>query len=679
MSSVLADPPALPSQRRSAGDSQPTDGQGPDPRLLALAGLLIASAVGLILALSAGVAGVGAVPAVLRTAVVGIGWFGICGYIPARLLVCGELRAHRMLLVLPVGAVVSSLALTVLGLLHIPLGVSLAMLLSAAGVSIVWCSVRLRGTSSVAHSPHRSTLTGIVLPLMLAGMIGLISLIPIFRAGFATVPGQNGDAILAVGTATLLQHAPPTADRTDLPINHIPLQWRSKYPIYYALAAISTLAGQDPIQTFATVSALVLALTALGFFLFARYLLRAPPWLALGIMFLAPLDRIVMYVTIHPYYNELWGQFTLPFILLAGWRYLNTPTRSSAVLLAAFLVLGLLAYPLMIPFPAAFLIVYAWTVYRRERTGGRSPRWISGLRLPRLHRRSWAWVPIIVLTVPAILVLGRGFLEKTTEAAAVLSPSTSLAGWHGGTLPYLPLARFFGMPETSVGLLLLPVLWLLAGAGLARIRDTRAALGVMIGLAALIAVYFRARGNGELFFFKDLAFAGPYVLMLAVLGLALARPARARTRRAWAAGGAAGLVLVVGLVAFSAGHEIDTTFEQANGSVLTLRSWDRALSRGASVRIDVPTTGYQLWVTYMFKDHPLSALHPLKEFFPYPTLGRKADYVLAEYDQPRPADAIGPPLLRDAQFRLWRMNPSVPGPDISSRHLIDNISSISFG
>ena len=51
--------------------------------------------------------------------------------------------------------------------------------------------------------------------------------------------------------------------------------------------------------------------------------------------FVIPLDRIVMYVTIHPYYNELWGQFTLPFILLLGWRYLSAPDRRSAILLVA--------------------------------------------------------------------------------------------------------------------------------------------------------------------------------------------------------------------------------------------------------------------------------------------------------------------------------------------------------
>jgi hypothetical protein len=642
--------------------------------------------VGLILALSAGVIGVSAVSDVLRTAAIGIGFFAVCGYVPAQLLAGGELAPHRPLLVLPIGAVVSSLSLAALGLLHVPLGVSLAVLLSVSVIGVGW-SVRAsrggRATRSAAgrlateSADDRSALLRVVVPLLLAGMIGLISLIPIFRAGYATVPGQNGDAILAVGSATLLQHAPPTATRLDLPINHIPLQWRSKYPIYYALAGISTLAGQDPIQTFPTVSALILALTALGFFLFARCLLRAPPWVALMVLFLVPLDRIVVYVVIHPYYNELWGQFALPFTLLAGWRYLTAPTRASAALLAIFLVLGLLAYPLMLPFPATFLVVYAWMIYRRRRQAGESPNWVSGLRLPRLQRRPWAWIPALVIAVPVVLVLGRGFIEKTSEAGAVILPWTSLAGWHGTALPYLPLPRFFGMPEAAWAALALVGLWLAAGRGLSRIaREPRRALAAMVVVGGAIGVYFRVRNGGELFFFKDLAFLGPYVVLLALLGLAAAAQAPRRRMRAI---GLAGMLLALLLVPIGASHEINATFEQANLSVLGLRTWDRQIPRGTSLRIDVPVSGYQLWVTYMFKDHPLSALDPLAGFFPHPPVGRKADYVIAQYDQPRPPDALGSPLFRNAQFTLWRMKPQVPGPDVSSRRLIDDISSVSIG
>jgi hypothetical protein len=682
VSSTLAHPPAL---------SEPTPEPRPpggiaglvrDPRILGVLALLIACAVGLILALSAGVIGIAAVGGVLHTAVVALAFWGACGFALAHWLVRGELAAHRALLVLPIGVTASSLSLTLLGLLHVPLSVSLALLVALAVAAdgwIVWTAWRRGSARGDPARVAEPVWLRVILPLLLAGMIALIALIPIFRAGYPTIPGQNGDAILVAGSATLLEHAPPTATRLDLPINHIPLQWRSKYPIYYALAGVSALGSQDPIRAFPTVSALILALTAIGFFLFARYLLRAPPWVALGILFLVPLDRIMVYVTIHPYYNELWGQFALPFTLLAGWRYLRGPTRASAALFAMFLLLGLLAYPLMLPFPLAFLAAYAWTVYRNRSAAGERPGWIAGLRLPRLHRRPWMWIPAAVLAVPVVLVLGRGFLEKTSEAASVIAPGTDLSGWHGKALPYLPWPRFFGMPEAGLGVIALFALLALGVLAFRRMpREVRLATAAMVGLAAFIAVYFRIRTGGELFYFKDLAFIGPFVLMLGLFALG-ALVASVGLRRPLAVAAAAGLALALVLVPASASHEINETFEQANLSIIGLRSWDQALPRGTSVRIDVPPSGYQLWVTYMFKDHSLSALDPLAGFFPHPPVGRKADYVIGQYDQPRPADAIGPPLFRNAQFTLWRMNPAVPGPDVSSRRLIDDISSVSFG
>lgn len=683
MSSALSEPrpivvPEGPPQRPSP--------RWRDPRLLALGALLLACAIGLMLSLWAGVIGIRAVPGVLRTAAAGSALFGICGYAPAHLLVRGVLIPHRPLLVLPIGGVMSSLLLAFLGLIHVPLHVSLVAVVALAVIADGWMVAR-RGrltpsdagdADSCVHPHERSPLIRVWLPLLLAGMVGLISLIPIFRAGYETVPGQNGDAILVVGSATLLEHAPPTATRLDQPINHIPLQWRSKYPIYFALAGISELAGQDPIQAFAAVSALVLALTALGFFLFARYVLRAPPWLALLALFLVPLDRIVVYVAIHPYYNELWGQFALPFMLLAGWRYVTAPSRSAAGLLALFLVLGLLAYPLMVLFPAAFLIALAWATYRHRRRQKRPPGWISALGLPRISRRVWMWAPAVAVAVPVVVVLGRGFLEKISEAAAVLAPGTDLSGWQGSNLPFLPGPRFFGMPEAAWGWILVGALFLLAWRGRRQASGTaRWALGAMIVLTGLIAIYFRARPGGQLFFFKDLAFLGPYVLLLGLLGLgALAlRPARG-----WRLAGLGGLLAALVLVPVSAAHEINTTFEQGNLSILGLRAWNRALPRGSSVLIDVPPSGYQLWVTYTFKDHRLSAFHPLTNFFPYPPVsGGKADYVIAEFDLPQPAHTLGPPLFHNAQFTLWRMNPAAPGLDTSSRRLLEEISAVSIG
>ena len=660
---------------RAAAGGPPVALERGDPRLLTVAAVAAGGLVGLALALGAGVVGLAALPAILRVGGVAVVLFGLCGYAPARALVRGELGAHRALLVLPLGAALSSLALAGLGILHVPLKVSLAIVIAVATLG-AGLSLRRTVPPTAIAAGERSSLIRIALPLMLAAIVGLISLLPSFRAGFPTVPGQNGDAILVVGSAVLLEHAPPTATRPDLPINHVPLEWRSKYPIYYALAAVSTLAGVDPIRAFATLSAVMLALSALGLFLFARYLLRAPPWLALLAVFLLPLDRIVVYVTIHPFYNELWGQFALPLMLLSGWRYLTSPDRRGAVLFASFTLLGLLAYPLLLPFPALFLVVRAVELWRKRRAAGRRPGWISALALPTLPR--WVWVPAIAAAVPVALVLGRGFLEKTGSALAVLAPWTSLAGWAGGQLPYLPLPYFLGMPGSNlVDYLGAGAVALLAWRGLIRLpADVRRPVAAMVAVTALIGLYFRLRPDGQLFYFKDLAFLGPYVLLLALVELAaLAAVPRLRSAALGLAGCAAALVIVP----LSAAREIDVTYPQVNPWVLQIRAWDHELPRGASVRIDVRPSGWQLWAAYMLVDHRRSALNPMGGLFPHPPQGRKADYVISETSQPRPGDALGAPLARNLQFTLWRMNPRVPGPDVSSRGLIDDVTHISIG
>ncbi|MDQ6745180.1 MAG: hypothetical protein M3Z27_04065 [Actinomycetota bacterium] len=617
----------------------------------------------------------------LRTALATLFLFFVCGYALAQVLVDGEPAGHRALLVLPLGAVAAALSLAVMGLLHVPLKLSLGIVVIAGAAGAVL--VRRRGTGRLTEAPgfdatERALVSRIVVPLLLAGTVALISLLPIFRSGFATVPGENGDAILVVGTAVLLEHAPPTATRTDLPIPRIPLEWRSKYPIYYPLAAVSTLAGQDPIQAFATVSAVMLALGALGFFLFARYTLRAPPWAALLALLLVPLDRIVMYVTIHPYYNELWGQFTLPFVLLSGWRFVQAPSRGGGALLALFSVLGLLAYPLMFPFPAVFLLTHAVLVWRRRRAAGESVAWVAALRLPRPHIKPWVWVPAVVVAVPVALVLVRGFLEKVVSALQVLAPWSSLRGWSGTALGYLPWPQFVGLPGPSgLNFAGMAVACLLAVLGLSRLRaDVRVPLAAMVAVTVLIGVYFRLRTYGQLFFFKDLAFLGPYVLLLALLGLAGTAASRSR----WQAGlGLGGLAAALVIVPLAAAAEIDTTYDNASRTVLELRVWNRELPKGSSVRVDVPQDGWQLWVGYMFTEHRLSALDPLTGIFPHPQRGRKADYVIARAVQARPADAVGAPLLQNRDYRLWRMSPAVPGPDISTRPLIYDTSSISIG
>jgi len=661
-----------------------------DPQLLTAAALLAAGGVALVLGLSAGVVGIAAVPGVLRTAAVAVVFFGLCGWGAAIALAPARLAPHRLLLVLPLGATLSSFALTILGLFHVPFKLSLAVVIAAAILAVLRYARGARaqpsmaGAAGSAPAPRGARLLRLGAPLVLAALIALVSLIPIFRSGFETVPGQNGDAILVVGSAVLVEHAPPTATRNDLPINRIPLQWRSKYPIYYALAAVATLAGQNPIQAFATVSAVVLAATALGLFLFALYALRAPPLVALIAMFLVPLDRIVMYVTIHPYYNELWGQFALPFMLLFGWMYLRKPSRRSAALFALFLVFGLLVYPLMLPFPLMFLVPYGWVRWRRSRAQRGPVGWISELRLPRPRSRPWLWVPVVVIAVPVLAVLVRGFVEKALSALDVLLPGTSLANWSGTGLPYLPWPPFLGMPgSAALDYMGVAAVCLLAVVGLLRVRaELRLPLAVMIVVSGLLGAYFRLRGQGQLFFFKDLAFLGPYVLLLALLGLAglAAGPRRlaAGPRRLASIAGSAGLLAALVVVPAGAAREINGTFDNASPSILGLGAWDRELPSSASVRVDVPPSGFQLWADYMFHDHPLVALNPLGGFFPHPPAGRKADYVLVFRPQARPADAIGPPLRQNLQFMLYRLNPALPGPDVARRGLIWDVTQITL-
>ena len=66
---------------------------------------------------------------------VAIAFFALCGYAPARTLVRGELEPHRALLVLPLGAAISALSLAILGLLHVPLTVSLVVVILAAAAA----------------------------------------------------------------------------------------------------------------------------------------------------------------------------------------------------------------------------------------------------------------------------------------------------------------------------------------------------------------------------------------------------------------------------------------------------------------------------------------------------------------------------------------------------------------
>ncbi|HEV2752198.1 MAG TPA: hypothetical protein VGV36_00035, partial [Solirubrobacteraceae bacterium] len=508
------------------------------------------------------------------------------------------------------------------------------------------------------------------LPLGLAALAASLALIPVFRTGFATVIGQNGDAVMAVGTAELLRSAPPTAVDPALPVDQVPIVWRSKLPIYYVLAGVAELAGQTAVTAFATVSAVLLGLVALGLFLLARHLFAASLGAAAAVTFLVPLDRMVLHLAIHPFYNPLWGLLTLPFTLLFGWRFLERPSRRTLAPLVLFALLGLFAYPLLLPFPALFLGVVAWLQWRRAKAEERRPGWIAALGLPRVRAHHVGYAIVGLLSLPVVAVLVRGVIEKTWSAAAVVFPGGDLSGWSGPALPYLPFARFFGI-EGSGPLAVGAVLGILAlafhGARALR-RDVALAMGAVTAGALVFALFFYLRGQGELFYFKILSFLGPLVLTLGVLGLwrGWTRASRAPARVALGVGG---VVLVLALAAGTA-RELDETYEYATAPVLELARWDERLPAGASVRIDVPPSGYQLWTWYMLDSRPVSASAPLTGFFPHPPFGRAGDFALTVAQAPRPPDALGAPVLRNSGYAMYRLDSDPRVPDTSSQRLV---------
>jgi hypothetical protein len=116
-----------------------------------------------------------------------------------------------------------------------------------------------------------------------------------------------------------------------------------------------------------------------------------------------------------------------------------------------------------------------------------------------------------------------------------------------------------------------------------------------------------------------------------------------------------------------------------------IRSWANRLPRGASVRVDIPPTGVQLWAVYMLGAHPVDSPTPiLNTTYAHAPLGVRADYSLSrDYSIsasgrvrrfPRPPFAQNPPLFENDQFVLRRIvwparYASIP--DTSSQTLVE--------
>jgi hypothetical protein len=606
--------------------------------------------VALALARNAGVQGPSAVPDVLRTAVAAIVFFAICGYAPARVLTPARLAADWPLLVLPMGAIAGSLALTVLGFFFVPFFVSLPLVLVAA-VVLGFRAHRNpaqrgeRGQTPFVPDMGRSPVPAI---FAVAALIAALALIPTFRSGLATVTGIGSDAHVVAGAATVLQHSSPGGVDTSLPVDTIPWQWRSKYPIYYALAAVSSIAGLAPWQTLMTTVAVMFALTAIGFYVLARHAFRARAAVATAAMAVAVLNQMDFHLAAHPYYNQLWGTFTLPFAIVAAQIWVADRSRRNTLFFLGFLLVGLFAYPLMAPFPlgAAFVL---WLFDRVGRKRRGEP--VEPLRLPRWTRRWWIGVPLL-LVCSALIV---GFVEKVLEFIRLLGDTSALTAWQGDLFYYPPVNQFFGIARQLPATELFVAAVVVAGAaGLWRAGGAGRALLPVLAAAGAMALWFRYLDHGQYVYFKILAFTGPLVLTGAVVALGRLR-----------ALGAVAIAALLCSCVLLARDEIRTNYDQLTPETIQLQEWAKALRANASIRLDTPSNE-QLWQMYMLYARPTGSRHPLI-FYPHVQFTEGADYALDETLLPPPSDrAAAQPVFRNGTYRLWRLKPGA-GPDTTSR------------
>ena len=611
-------------------------------RTIGLVALSVIVAAGI--AESAGVVGVAAVDEVLRVGLVTACLFALCGIAPVRLLLPAPLRLREVLWILPTGACAAALELAALGYARIPLPVSLAVI-GVANLDAIGVVVRRLGPPA---RPDR--IREIAWPLWIAALVACVALVPMFRAGFATVVGYGSDAHMAAGTAQLLRGHPPTAVAIEEPVDQLWTVWRSKPPIYYPVAAVAELSGMETWEVLSTFAAILLALAALGFFLLARDALGAGLAAATVVVVMVGLSRVALFSTMHPYFNQTWGFFTLAYALTLAYWLARERTRRVAVLLALFLAVGAFAYPLAVPIPLLALLVLLWPERGRLRE-----LW------PR-RRRTWLWLaPLLALfALPAI-----GILEKMVPAAGiVVDPTRSLRTWGGDLFRFVPEYQFFSMSSWVMLAILGPLLAVCIVVELRRQQRTFAlALGALLVFGVLAAAWFRPRDYGWYFHFKALAFIGPLALALATLGVA-------RARR-WAP---VGLAVLVVLAVDGARLEAEITPDQTPRPLVALREVDALLPPGASVRLDLDPNE-QIWAAYFLSGQPVCSRLPLLETsYPHVRSSIKADYaVIDTRDTRRPADAIGAPVWRGEWFTLYRLRPDLPGPDRCSQRMVQTI------
>ena len=138
----------------------------------------------------------------------------------------------------------------------------------------------------------------------MATVVTAVLVAPLIRTGsLASVVGGNGDAHLATGVATLLEQAPLGAERVQLPIDHMPEVWNSRFPMIYVLAGTAKLSGLDPVVVLTPLSGVLMAGVALGLFLIGLLLLGSGPRGSLLVMAMGALGTGAMSIVYEPFYN----------------------------------------------------------------------------------------------------------------------------------------------------------------------------------------------------------------------------------------------------------------------------------------------------------------------------------------------------------------------------------------
>jgi hypothetical protein len=591
------------------------------------------------------------VPDLFRGGLAAVVLFGIGGFGLTRLLLPAGLRRYELLWVLPVGACAVGLFMTILGYAYVPFHVSLVAALVSGVLLGAWALRRERGTSP----PARTLIRAAGWPAWVALLLCAVALIPLFRAGFATVGGQGQDAHLAVGTAIFLQRHQPTQIEPQEAVDRVPLVWASKPSIYYALGANASLAGLEVYQTLSTTAAVLLAMAACGFFLLCVCVLRAPPWLGLVAMGLVGLNRMVLHTVMHPYFNQTWGFMAMIFALVLLWWLVRTPSKGGLILLGLFVAVMFMSYPLTMPILVLPLAFAAWE--HRHRFSWR--RIYHG-------RRSLIW--LIPLGFALLIPISAGFRKVESAQNVILNPSRNLKSWGGDLLDYFPEPWFFGMNHWAT---LIVAALPLAGLTWLGVRGLEPALRrgllAIFAFAALFAVYFRARAYGFYFEFKLLAFVAPVLLAVVAAGLG-------RLNNRWVA--VAGAAALLGLANSSANRELSTTFDQLPKSTLALREIDRELPAGKSIRLDVDPQ-QQNWVAFMLHGQRLCSQRPLLgTSYPHVATARRADYILTAKGARTPADAVGAPVTRLDSWTLYRARPNLPGADRCSQKMVQTVTEV---